>query len=238
METIKIFTAWLLMLFAASEFINGEASAKKIRGAWTTVDGSGELLLVIEDNYCTITSFNKAQKKFNYTRGGILSVHNDSTEIKFEFSSKQPSEVGSELRSSFAVSNDQLRLDIDGEKREWTRVDAEVTPLTGCWRIDRRHNNPQRNGSTPNSRKTLKILSGTRFQWMAINSQSGEFFGTGGGTYTFKDGKYTENIQFFSRDSSRVGSSLTFEGSVENGVWRHKGLSSTGKPVDEHWVKH
>lgn len=60
----------------------------------------------------------------------------------------------------------------------------------------------------PGARKTIKILSGTRFQWAAINSETGEFFGTGGGNYTFKDGKYTENIEYFSRDASRVGASL------------------------------
>jgi hypothetical protein len=86
-------------------------------------------------------------------------------------------------------------------------------------------------------RKTLKILSSTRFQWMAINTETKEFFGTGGGTYTFKDGKYTENIEFFSRDSSRVGASLSFDGSVNNNVWTHKGLSSRGEAIHEEWSR-
>jgi hypothetical protein len=61
--------------------------------------------------------------------------------------------------------------------------------------------------------------------------------GTGGGTYTFKDGKYTENIEFFSRDSSRVGSSLAFDGKLENGDWHHSGLSSKGDPIYEVWSR-
>lgn len=82
----------------------------------------------------------------------------------------------------------------------------------------------------------MKILSGTRFQWIACNVETKEFFGTGGGNYTTLNGKYTENIEFFSRDSTRVGMSLTFDFSLENGEWRHKGLSSKGDPIDEVWT--
>ena len=72
----------------------------------------------------------------------------------------------------------------------------------------------------------MKILSGTRFQWIAYNVDTKEFFGTGGGTYTTVDGKYTENIEFFSRDATRVGASLTFDYSLPDGEWRHQGSSS------------
>ena len=72
---------------------------------------------------------------------------------------------------------------------------------------------------------------------MAINTETKEFSGTGGGTYTFKDGKYTENIEFFSRDSSRVGASLSFDVSVANNICTHKGLSSKGEPIHEEWSR-
>jgi hypothetical protein len=86
-------------------------------------------------------------------------------------------------------------------------------------------------------RKTFKILSGTRFQWIAMNTSTGEFFGTGGGTYTLKDGKYTENIEFFSRDSSRVGMTLTFDAKVDGSKWEHSGLSSKGDKIKEEWSR-
>jgi len=86
-------------------------------------------------------------------------------------------------------------------------------------------------------RKTLKILSGTRFQWAAINPETKQFSGTGGGTYTFENGKYTENIEFFSRDNSRVGASLTFDGEVSGDKWKHSGNSSTGNPIAEIWTR-
>ncbi len=84
---------------------------------------------------------------------------------------------------------------------------------------------------------TVKTLTDTRFQWAAINPETKEFFGTGGGTYTFKNGKYTGNIEFFSRDSSRVGASLFFDGKLNNGQWHHSGLSSKGDSIYEVWSR-
>jgi hypothetical protein len=89
----------------------------------------------------------------------------------------------------------------------------------------------------PGARRTMKILSGTRFQWIAYNTETKEFFGTGGGTYQTQNGKYTENIEFFSRDNSRVGSRLEFDFAVDGGNWNHKGLSSKGDPIDEIWTR-
>ena len=84
-------------------------------------------------------------------------------------------------------------------------------------------------------RKTMKILSGTRFQWIAFDTEKKEFKGTGGGTYSTVDGKYSEKIEFFSRDSSRVGMELEFDYKIENGNWIHRGKTSKGDPLHEIW---
>ena len=117
------------------------------------------------------------------------------------------------------------------------RTDNGNANLAGNWRITGRMRDGSIQPIEKSARKTLKILSSTRFQWMAINTETKEFSGTGGGTYTFKNGKYTENIEFFSRDSSRVGASLSFDGSVNNNMWTHKGLSSRGEPIHEEWSR-
>lgn len=88
---------------------------------------------------------------------------------------------------------------------------------------------------TAKPRKTMKVLSGTRFQWIAYNTETKQFMGTGGGTYTTLKGKYTENIEFFSRDNSKAGLSLVFDYSLENGTWNHKGFSSKGVAMHEIW---
>jgi hypothetical protein len=120
---------------------------------------------------------------------------------------------------------------------EWNRIDdGNPGELYGAWLITGRERNGEISRSTPGARKTMKILSGTRFQWIAYNTDTGEFFGTGGGTYTTENGKYTENIEFFSRDNSRVGRSLRFEYEIKDGEWHHSGLSSKGEPIYEIWT--
>ena len=128
---------------------------------------------------------------------------------------------------------------IDDENKSthtWKRVDDGEAPLTGAWQIrERMGQDGNMHEMRPGPRKTIKILSGTRFQWTAMNTETKEFFGCGGGTYTFEEGKYTENIEFFSRDNSRVGANLSFEGRVEGDDWHHSGKSSRGNPIKEIW---
>src|SRR5690606_38160854 len=119
---------------------------------------------------------------------------------------------------------------------QFKRVDNGDAPLAGVWHITDRMQDGnlvpiQRTGT----RKSLKILTGTRFQWIAIDPGTKQFMGTGGGTYTFENGKYTENIEFFSRDDSRVGAELSFDGTVKAGKWHHSGLSSKGEKIYEVW---
>jgi hypothetical protein len=121
----------------------------------------------------------------------------------------------------------------------YKRIDDGSAPLTGLWHITSRL---QDDGQVvpilrTGTRKTIKILSGTRFQWAAIDPGTKQFSGTGGGTYEFANGKYTEYIEFFSRDNSRVGASLSFDGKLEKGEWHHSGLSSRGDKIYEIWSR-
>lgn len=210
----------------------------ELNGAWELKTDTGEMLMIIEDNYCAITSYNLARKEFYHTRGGMLQKQDENYLLTMEFNSRESKEVGKKISVLFFSSGKQLQTDINGTKNTWSKIEERETALTGCWRINGRYNNGKFNEMKPGPRKTLKILSGTKFQWIALNTQSGEFFGTGGGTYTFDNGKYTEHIEFFSRDGSRVGASLSFDGEVKNGIWHHSGRSSKGDPISETWIKH
>ena len=108
--------------------------------------------------------------------------------------------------------------------------------LQGSWLMSGRiRDGKTQNRDTSRPRKTMKMLSGTRFQWIAYNTETKQFKGTGGGTYTTIDGEYTETIEFFSRDDSRVGMSLEFDYDIIDGDWHHSGLSSKGNPIHEIW---
>jgi hypothetical protein len=220
----------------------GEAPDEKpaddpLTGAWMSKSNSGEQVLIFIDNYFTHTTYSRSAKKFIASRGGKYRVDGNKIVINFEFSTVDKNMVGTEAPFNYAVEGNKLDADISGNQAAWTRMDDGSGALAGSWQITGRVQGDKMNEMRPGARKTIKILSGTRFQWAAINTETKEFSGSGGGNYTFKDGKYTENIEFFSRDSSRVGASLTFEGSVENGKWIHKGLSSRGEKIHEIWSR-
>ncbi|MBB1286965.1 membrane or secreted protein [Flavisolibacter sp. BT320] len=209
-----------------------------LNGAWQTKNGNEQQVLLFQDGYVTHTSFDKEGRRFLQTRGGTYSVQPGKLEMRIEFDTKDKEKVGTAETYSFSTQGGHLTTSLSGKEAAWERVDTGKEGLAGLWEITARKGE---NGLTPihrtGTRKTVKILSGTRFQWAAIDPGTKQFMGTGGGTYSFKDGKYTENIEFFSRDSSRVGSSLSFDGKLEAGDWHHSGLSSRGEPIYEVWSR-
>lgn len=228
---------FFMLLPAMYSFKYAESnSADPIFGAWRIDAGDHERVLVFAGNHYTYTEYDKNRKEFISSRGGVWQVQNNQLTAKSEFDTQQKEEVGQSRSFPYTVNANTLTLDINGDQISFQRIDEGTGPLAGTWRITGRMQDGKlspTNSTGP--RKTLKYLSGTRFQWAAINPDTKEFFGTGGGTYTFTNGKYIENIEFFSRDSSRVGMSLSFDGKVDNGEWHHSGKSSKGEPIHEVW---
>ena len=208
-----------------------------LKGAWHLQQGSTEQVLIFQDGYFSHTTFDKTNKKFLSAYGGVYKTDGDALKLLTEFDTRSTEGIGKEKIFSHGFSGSQLTTDVNGVKESWTRIDEGKDNLSGVWRITGRTVDGQFNEMPRRDRKTVKLLSSTRFQWMAINPATKEFFGTGGGTYAFVNGKYTEHIEFFSRDSSRVGASLTFDGSVKDDVWNHSGKNSRGEPLNEIWAK-
>jgi hypothetical protein len=217
-----------------------QTNAQLINGAWKKIDNTSviETTCIIQDNYFMQTDYDKAMKKFNGTMGGVCKVSPDGKiSLTMEFNTMDSSEVGSNFVIHYKLDNGNLVIEIDGNSTTYQRIDNGTGPLAGNWRITEREQNGEMSPMRTGPRKTLKILSASRFQWAAINTQTKEFFGTGGGTYTFNNGKYVETIEFFSRDSSRVGASLSFDGQVEGKRWHHTGKSSKGDRISEIWTR-
>ena len=171
------------------------------------------------------------------TWGGTYSEAAGQVHANIEFDTESKDNIGGHKHFAATISGNTLNLDAGTGVNSWAKVDDGNTNLAGNWRITGRMRDGSIQAIERSARKTVKILSSTRFQWVAINTETKEFFGTGGGTYTFTNSKYTENIEFFSRDSSRVGVSLNFNGNVANKIWTHKGLSSRGEPIHEEWMR-
>lgn len=208
-------------------------------GAWRSMGPSGAtIVLTLMDNYLMQTTYEPS--RFVSSRGGTGQRTGDNLNLTVEFDTADSSRVGRVEPYRVAVRNGQLILTGPAGRQTFSRVDepSNENPLAGLWRITGRANDAgQITTMQRGNRKTLKLLTGSRFQWAAINPQTKQFFGTGGGTYRFQDGQYTETIDFFSRDNSRVGHSLTFGATVNGNEWHHTGQSSTGGKVDEIWSR-
>lgn len=230
------FTTLAFLIFLIITGFQEKNKQADLTGAWQSKKGTIEQVAIFQDGYFSITLFDIANKKFIRTFGGSFSHSNEQLHAAIEFDTELTSEIGKLTHYTVKTDGNKLSMDAGTGISEWTRTDNGTGELAGNWRITGRMSNGSMQQIQKGARKTLKLLSGTRFQWIAINPETKDFFGTGGGTYTFKDGKYTEHIEFFSRDNSRVGASLSFEGSVSGNVWTHKGLSSKGDPIHEEWT--
>lgn len=221
-------------IIITAAFIRPQAS---ITGAWSIQDGSNTRTLVIQDNYLSETSFDKAAKKFQETKGGVSKISGNKLSLLYEFSTSNKDIIGTSVDYTFTVENGNLVLSNGSTKETWKRLDDNKGPLAGVWYMSGRVQNGQMSTRPLTARKTLKIMSGTRFQWVQVNAETKQTGASGGGNYTFADGKYTENIEFFTRDSSRVGASLSFDDSVNGNEWTHKGKSSAGEAMHEVWSR-
>ena len=198
-----------------------------LQGAWEGEDR----VLVFSGNYFSHTRYEA--DTFISTRGGTWHQEEDELVLTYEYHTEDPDQVGEQEKILLKQAENYLIL----SKQAFKKIDdGSPGKLNGAWLITGRMRNGELRQRTPGPRKTMKILSGTRFQWIAYHTDTGEFFGTGGGTYTTKNGKYTENIDFFSRDQSRVGAQLEFDYEIKDGKWHHSGKSSRGKPIYEVWT--
>ncbi|MEP2668432.1 MAG: membrane or secreted protein [Cyclobacteriaceae bacterium] len=236
MKIIKFVFVVIIGLVASAfidkQEIKPEQKSSQLVGAWETASGEELGLWIITEKHFSVTHYKSDD--FLYTEGGEWKLTDDGIELMWEYSTQNESLVGTKKGYPITVKGSNLTMN----DTEWKRVDnGGPGKLAGAWLITGRFRDGEMSERTPGARRTMKILSGTKFQWIAYNVDTKEFFGTGGGSYTTKDGKYTENIEFFSRDNSRVGASLQFDFKIENGKWRHSGKSSKGDPLDEVWTK-
>lgn len=194
---------------------------------------------IYSDNFFSSTQYNQKNKKFISTYGGKYSFEDKGYFEIIEFSSIDTSLVLDTIylsRISLELKNDKGSMKLNDKNYE--KFKNYNSELNGSWLmsgIERGGEMRMRNVNRP--RKTMKILADGRFQWIAYDISKKSFNGTGGGTFKSENGKYVENIEFFSRDSTRVGHSLEFDFEIKEGEWHHKGFSSKGDPKYEIWTQ-
>jgi hypothetical protein len=184
--------------------------------------------VILDNEYIVLSKFETESGKFVSTIGGFyktgefLNLNEDVYDVNLEFNSN----YGQDSIKSISIV----------KTSKWKNISKSNDILKGKWVMSGRYNNGEfRTRNTDLPRKTMKILIDGFFQWIAFNTETFKFSGSGGGEYETIDGKYIEIIQYFSRDDSRVGAELDFNYEIKNEDWLHTGLSSKGKPINEVW---
>ncbi|RCH56218.1 membrane or secreted protein [Mucilaginibacter hurinus] len=225
----------LLIVVLFSSLTSTQGDSKNLTGAWEYGTPENHTVLIISPTAFAVTHYDLPGKKMMSTYGGAWKIVGDTLIQTIEFSSANPDEVGTVKKQAVKSEGSSLVLGKDN----FTRIDAgKPGALAGAWIFAGRNENGKFSEFPGlfKSRRTMKILSGTRFQWIAYDIDSKKFFNTGGGTYTTADGKYTETIEFFTKTPESVGKSLSFNFALEDGHWRHSGASSSGAMIDERWA--
>ena len=175
--------------------------------------------------------------EFIRTRGGFISTRADSLHVDLEFNSDFEQDSVRAVSFAYEFDGDRLVLN-EGKPITLKKIGAVGQDLDGTWLCGTRgpDTGQERRGDS-NPRKTLQFLMDGHFQWIAYNTETMRFSGCGGGNFTAADGKYTEVIEYFSRDNSRVGAVLEFNYELMGDDWHHTGLNSRGEPMYEIWSR-
>ena len=232
MSRMKSLLAALISLLAIS------ASAQThLHGAWVYKQDSITHLVLVTPGYYSYSVF--AAHRFLHTEGGtwrsFAGTH--AIETTTEFNSSDITKVHVKTTDSNFFSRFHDKLDQQLPDNGWTHTRSSNTNIEAVWRITGRQQDGDMKSIPAGARKTIKLLAGNWFHWAAINTATGEFFGSGGGQFSYVPGNYTETIFFFSRDNSRVGMTLPLTDQITQNTWDHQGKSSKGDPIHEIWTK-
>jgi len=232
MKSIYTLLAVIILSFSGT--------AQSLQGSWKLTKESGEkvsnkeVVRIYQDSYFAEGAKETNTNEFLWALGGEYNLSDYS--VTLDFNTKSPDQIGQEMTPELKfIDNNTIEIGESNSVQVWKRISEDENDLDGNWVITGRKRNGEMSRMTPGDRRTIKILSGDRFQWVAFNSETKEFSGTGGGTYSAENGTYTENIDFFSRDKNRVGASLEFQYELKDGEWHHSGKSSKGDPIYEIW---
>ena len=198
-------------------------------------NGKRTYLLMVAEDYMVHTVFDSNPAHFNTTMGGYYTIAEDSLKVRLEFNSDFEKTGEKEHRAAVGYAEGALIFDGNSD-RPYTKQPGLSQPLDGQWLFATRGpDTGQDRRGDDQPRKTLKFLMDGYFQWIAYNTETMDFRGTGGGRYAADQGMYMEVIQFFSRDDSRVGAELSFQFERKGDDWHHQANNSKGEPMYEIW---
>lgn len=179
--------------------------------------------ILMDDEYLIETQYIEEPPQFVLTRGGFYKPKGSQFMVNLEFNSKFEQDGMKQMKLQSTIN-------------KWGKISKSQLELDGKWLMAGRiRDNKEQRRDITRSRKTMKFLKDGFFQWIAFNTETFQFFGAGGGYYSAKKGRYTEHIEYFSRNNTSVGRVLPFKYSISGIEWHHQGFSSKGDPIHEIW---
>jgi len=234
----RVSTTLLSLLIISGSFIQPQPyphPQPSITGAWINKEGDDEHTLICSGGYTFMVEYNAVNTAFYYAGGGRYTEKEGMIIFEYEFSKKKEEQenVGIPAAMKFSISRNKLTVfGTDSSKNELTRVDDGTGALAGIWQLKSQLSNGKLE-EIKEPMKTLKIVSGTLFQCVTFNTVTNEFLGCYGGRYTYKDGKYTERIEFYWKKPDKVGTAVSFDAGVDNNTWTIK----QGSSKKEEWTR-
>tara|TARA_R100001369_G_scaffold86991_1_gene122046 strand:+ start:12295 stop:13017 length:723 start_codon:yes stop_codon:yes gene_type:complete len=236
MKLTKISVSIGLILFLSFFYkITAQIPANVYHFEEKSKDGTLHHELKLDADYYVHTIYKESPAEFIKTMGGYYTTSGNNLKVDLEFNSNHKEDKITSINVSYKLQKGNLIL--EGPKpMTFTPTTLGTQDLDGKWLMTGRVTDQgEQRRDTSRPRKTMKYLLNGHFQWIAYNTETFEFFGSGGGTYDATNGKYTENIAYFSRDNSRVGAALSFDYKLKGKDWHHTGKSSKGDPLNEIW---
>lgn len=223
-------------------------NAQILNGAWRLVEKNGkqitdESIKLYSNSYFTYAAYDKDSGEFIEAKGGVYSLNKLSYKEHLDIDSNEPSNSGKTLEYLITLDGKSLILTnlLTGEEETWEKFDdGDNYQMAYCWRIHKKKDEGDEDWRTIEyrPRKTLKMITNNRYQVLALNSETGQFVGSSGGTWSSESNTYVEHVEFFSKDQSNVGRSLVFKRAFEDGLWLHTGKATKGEEMMEYWHRY
>ncbi|MBS3738891.1 MAG: hypothetical protein KGY51_07845 [Psychroflexus sp.] len=216
--------------------------AQKLNGAWKKLNKKTEDVMTIKlysDHYFTSSTYVVNSGEFVSASAGTYSRSPSDYVENYEIDSDHRAVTGSFLNFDYTIENDTLRLQDKNSRNSevWVRIDSAEKENITCWKIHQAYREGEWKTIEDKPRKSLKMLTDNYYQVIGLNSQTGEFFGSSGGKWTYENGKHNEIVHFFSKNPDMVGQTLSFDKKINDGIWHHDGNSSEGDYIQERWKK-
>lgn len=227
--------------FPTEAVIPSEISDAGLQGAWIMSEKNGQsmdelgiqMVKLLSGGHFMFAFFNEKDKKFFSAGGGKYTFENGIYKEHITFHTINPDLIGTTLSFKCELKDGKWhhtgRINDHDLNEVFVKADDNFTVLEGAWEMESFMNTSGKmEHFTQGSAKKVKLLAGNRFQWSYYDPQGGFFIETGGGTYSYENGVYTEQIEYYSNDSSPlVGQDQKFVCILKEGQWHHHEVSAT-----------